>query len=347
MTHLYAAVAGYVGRPDQKGGTGVFCRPDGSATWTHVLDDLEAYTVLVHPKDPATVFAGTSDGVWRSSDQGKSFQRMQFPDAGKQVWSFLVDAGNPDLVYAGGSPIDLYRSEDRGATWRKLPNPQVPERCKAPFAARVMRLAQHPSRPGEIYAALEVAGVIRSADGGETWEDCSEDLIRLSNLPHLRSKIVSDSFAEGMLDGHAIITTPADPDAVTIAVRMGLFRSADQGKTWQDLEVGRFSPVTYGRDIRVSPADPNTLNAALSVAAASHDGGLYRSTDAGKTWRRFDKVQVHGTIMSVALHPRDPRTVYLGARYDGEIYGTEDGGETWQSARLPHGVKDIYAVACG
>ncbi|MBN8903403.1 MAG: hypothetical protein J0H57_20455, partial [Rhodospirillales bacterium] len=332
---------------DQKGGTGVFCRPAGQDAWIHALDHLEAYTVVVHPKDPATVFAGTSDGVWRSTDQGKSFQRMQFPDTGKQVWCFLVDAGNPDLVYAGGSPIDLYRSEDRGASWRKLPNPQVPERCKAPFAARVMRLAQHPSRPGEIYAALEVAGAIRTTDGGETWEDCSEDLIRLSNLPHLRSKIVSDSFAEGMLDGHAIITTPADPDAVTIAVRMGLFRSADQGRTWQDLEVGRFSPVTYGRDIRVSPADPNTLYAALSVAAASHDGGLYRSTDAGKTWRRFDKVQVHGTIMSVALHARDPNTVYLGARYGGEIYGTQDGGETWHAATLPHGVKDIYAVACG
>jgi len=68
----------------------------------------------------------------------------------------------------------------------------------------------------------------------------------------------------------------------------------------------RFSPVTYGRDVRVSPQDPKTIYAALSAAAASHDGGLYRSQDAGQTWRRFDKVQVHGTIMSVALHPTDP-----------------------------------------
>ena len=93
------------------------------------------------------------------------------------------------------------------------------------------------------------------------------------------------------------------------------------------MEVGRFSPTTYGRDIKVSPQIRKTLYAALSVAAASKDGAVYRSTDKGTTWQRFDKVQVHGTIMSVALHQTDPKQVYLGARYDGEIYGTEDGGD--------------------
>jgi photosystem II stability/assembly factor-like uncharacterized protein len=67
----------------------------------------------------------------------------------------------------------------------------------------------------------------------------------------------------------------------------------------------------------------------------------------GKTWQRFDKVQVHGTIMSVSLHQGDPKQVYLGARYEGEIYGTQDGGETWQAMPLPAGVKDIYSLACG
>jgi photosystem II stability/assembly factor-like uncharacterized protein len=128
---------------------------------------------------------------------------------------------------------------------------------------------------------------------------------------------------------------------------MGLFHTADRGETWEDMELGRFSPTTYGRDIKVSPQDGNTMYAALSVAAASKDGGVYRSQDAGKTWNRFDKVQVHGTIMSVALHQNDPHQVYLGARYDGEIYGTQDGGATWQAMPLPAGVKDIYSLACG
>ena len=203
-TNLYAALAGYVGRPDQTGRIGVFRRDAVGGEWQHVLPDLEAFTVIVHPYQPALVLAGTADGVWRSEDRGATFARADFPDKGKQIWSFLVDASNPDRVYAGGSPVDVYRSENGGKSWLRLPRPGIAERAKAPFAARVMRMAQHPARPNEIYAALEVNGVIRTTDGGETWEDCSADLIRLADLPHLKSKIVSDTFAEGMLDGHAI-----------------------------------------------------------------------------------------------------------------------------------------------
>jgi len=345
-SNLYAGVAGYVGRADQKGTVGVFSRQAGAETWTHVIKDHEAFVVEVHPTDPNVVLAGTSDGVYRSTDRGKTFSRTNFPDK-TQIWSFLVDAGNPNLVYAGASPIAGYRSEDRGETWRKLPDPGMPDRAVMPFACRVMRMAQHPRKPDTIFAALEVNGVMRTDDGGETWKDCSAGLIRLAHLPHLKSKIVSNTYNEGMLDGHAIATSAADPDGVIVAVRMGLFHTGDGGETWQDMEVGRFSPSTYGRDIKVSPQDPKTMYAALSVAAASKEGGLFRSQDAGQTWQRFDKVQVHGTVMSVALDRKDANRVYLGARYDGEIYGTEDGGATWQAAHLPQGVKDIYSLAVG
>lgn len=346
-TNLFAGVAGYVGRPDDVGDVGVFRRAEGSDGWEHVLKDIETFCVFVHPQLPDVVLAGTQDAIWRSDDAGKSFTRAAVPGETRQIWSFLVDSRDQNRIYAGASPIGYYLSEDCGATWRKLPDPDIPVHCKARFDARVMRMVQHPTRPDEIYAALEVSGAMRTTDGGETWTDCSSHLIELSELPHLKSKILSDTFAEGMLDAHAITMTPADPDGVLLAVRMGLFRSGDQGKTWQDMDVGRFSPTTYGRDIKTSPQDPDTLYAALSVAAASHDGGVYRSQDAGKTWTRFDKVQVHGTIMSVALHPRDPDQVYIGARYEGEIFATMDGGGTWREIRLPGQVKDIYSLSCG
>ena len=345
-SNVLVGIAGYVGRPDAAGAVGVFCRP-GNGAWQHVLSEVECFTVDVHPTNPEVIFAGTNNGVYRSTDRGASFKRTNFPDAGKQVWSFLVAGENPNLVYAGASPLDVYRSEDMGASWRKLPNPGIREHCTGPFAPRVMRMAQRPGKPGDIIAALEISGAMHTTNGGESWEDMSDDLIRLSAQPGLGSKIVQqETAAEGMLDGHAIATSAADPDAAIIAVRMGLFRTANGGKTWENMQINKFSPTTYGRDIRVSRSDPTTIYAALSVAAASHDGGVYRSQDAGRTWSRFDKVQVHGTIMSVGLHNTDPNQVYIGARYKGEIFGTTDGGASWQEMSIPVEVKDVYSVAC-
>jgi len=292
------------------------------------------------------VLAGTVDGVWISTDHGASFKRAAFPDT-IQIWSFLVDSRNASRIIAGASPVAFYESTDMGRTWAALPDSGIQEREQCAFRHRAMRMVQHPTRPDTIYAALEVNGVVRSEDFGRTWVDCSEHLVELAKQPHLKSSILTKNDAEGMLDGHAITISPADPDAVMLACRMGLFRSTDKGRTWVDMEMKRFSPITYGRDVRVSAKDPKTMYAALSVAAASHDGLVVRSDDAGKTWTRFDKVQVHGTIMSVALNDRNPDEVLIGARYQGEVFATRDGGKTWAATPLPGPVKDIYCLAVG
>jgi photosystem II stability/assembly factor-like uncharacterized protein len=347
QSYIYAGVGGYYANQEQGGLAGVFRGVLDGAGWTHPLSEREAFTVCVHPRYPNLVFAGTADGVYRSTDHGQTFRRADFPDRGVQIWSMLPDAAGGRRILAGGSPISVYRSDDDGETWKRAPDPHLPLHAKMPFDCRVMRLAPHPLRAHEIYAVLEVSGVMRSTDGGESWNDCSADLLRLAQSePRLRSKLVSDTEAEGMLDGHAVCTSASDPEAVIIAVRMGLFRSDDQGRTWQDLRVDRFSPFSYGRDIKVSPQNPSTLYACLSVAASSKDGALYRSRDVGRTWQRFDKVQPHGTLMSVALHQRDAQQIYIAARY-GEVFGTQDGGATWRDMPLPSGVQHIYALACG
>jgi photosystem II stability/assembly factor-like uncharacterized protein len=347
QSYVFAGVGGYYGTKDKSGKAGIFRRDASGADWNYVLKDLEAFTVFVHPRDPSLVFAGTADGVYRSTDHGATFKRAHFPDQGVQVWSFMVDPADPKRMLAGGSPVAVYRSTDSGETWTRAPKLDLPVHAKMPFNCRVMRFAPRPGHPNEIYAVLEVSGVMRSTDGGETWRDCSDHLIKLSEQePRLRSKLVSDTEAEGMLDGHAICTSSADPDGVIIACRMGLFRSNDQGKTWDDLRVDRYSPFTYGRDVRVSPQEPGTIYACLSIAASSKDGALYRSQDVGKSWQRFDKVQPHGTLMSVSLHPSDPKQVYIAARY-GEVFGTQDGGDTWRETPLPSDVQHIYALSCG
>ena len=148
------------------------------------------------------------------------------------------------------------------------------------------------------------------------------------------------------MDTHALTMSAAQPGTVFLAVRMGLFRSTDHGMNWEDMEVGRYSPLTYARDVQVSPQEPQVMYACLSPAARSRDGSLYRSQDLGKTWQRFDHgVQAHSTMMSVGPHPRDPKQVYCTTR-GGQVFGTQDGGATWNEYPLPSHVQDVYVVAC-
>jgi photosystem II stability/assembly factor-like uncharacterized protein len=342
----------YVGAMTTKNGGigGIYRREADGRTWQRLgngLPDTNVRAITVDPANPDIVFLGTDHGPFRSKDRGENWERLGFPDTGMALWSIAIDPHDPRRMYAGGSPVAVYRSDDAGDNWTRMPDPGIANRVTMSFPCRVMRLAMHPANKDELYATLEVNGVMRSTDAGHTWRDCTDDLARLGDLPHLKSRILSDTEIEGMLDGHAIAMTPADPDAVILAVRMGLFRSADQGKTWQDMEVGRFSPVTYGRDIRVSPHDPKTLFACLSVAANSNFGSLYRSHDVGRTWKRIDEaVTANSTLMAVALHHRDPETIFTVSRH-GQVFGTENGGASWIEQKLPETVKDVYALACG
>jgi photosystem II stability/assembly factor-like uncharacterized protein len=340
----------FVGAGKFTGGTisGLFRQKAGSDTWEAVTKGLpepaSIQAVTVHPTNRDVMFAGTQNGVYRSLDGGSTWARPDFP-SGLEVWAITVHPTNPRVIYAGTSPVGVVRSDDGGETWKRLPNVSQPERIKMAFACRVMRIAIVPGSPDEIYAGLEVAGAMRSLDGGEHWDDCSADLVALAERPNLKSKIQSDSFAEGMLDAHALAVSPAAPGSVFLAVRMGMFRSDDKGQRWRDMEVGRFSPLTYARDVRVSPQDARTLYACLSPAARSEDGSLYRTTDLGQSWSRVDHgVKARATMMALALDPGDANHVACASRC-GQVFSTADGGKSWRESLLPDGVKDVYALA--
>ena len=242
----------------------------------------------------------------------------------------------------------VYRSDDGGDHWKKLADPGLPDRVIMAFACRVMRLDVDPNSPDDVYATLEANGAMRSRNAGESWEDCTADLIRFCEEPKYRSRIGSQTEIEGMLDGHALACSAAAPGTVFLANRMGLFRSADRGEHWEDMEIGRFSPLTYGRDIRTSPHDPKVLYAALSPAAridrrlglpqrrCRQDLEALRPRHQG---RRDDDGR-HRSIR------RDPNQVYAISRV-GQVFGTQDGGKSWSETRLPEGVRDATAVACG
>ncbi len=313
---------------------------------TGLPDPASVHCITVHPQNPELVFIGTQDGPFVSADRGDHWHRPDFPEPGMPIWSILVHPSEPRRIYAGAAPVAIFLSEDGGEEWRLLSRPELPERAPMPFACRVMRLAIDPAAPRDIFATIEVNGVMRSHDGGESWVDCNRGLVQLAEQPRLKSNLVSGADAEGMLDGHAICVSPADPGAVFLACRMGLFRSGDGGDTWQDIGVGRFSPLTYARDIRPAPQDPRTLYACLSVHATGDTGSLAKSSDLGRSWRRFDHgVNLTATMMNLAVHQRDPEQVYGVAR-KGQVIGTQDGGKTWHEYRLPAGCEDVYAVAC-
>ena len=351
-TRIFAGAGHSVSATGARLRGGLFRRNAGEGDWEALSAGLpgnvEVRAIAVHPHDRNVIYVGTQDGPYRSTDGGDRWERVGFPDRGAVIWSLGFHPTRPQVMYAGTAPVALYRSEDGGDTWRRL-SAKSPALCeKAGFDTRTVRITVDPGRPDDVYAALEVSGVIRSSDGGESWTDVSAALIKLAAEPHLKSSVGGRACGdcEGMLDSHALAVSGAAPGTAFLAIRMGLFRSDDRGATWYDTRIGRFSPLTYCRDVIVSPHDPRVMYACLSQAAFSTDGSLYRSDDIGVSWRRVDRgIKAESTVMAVCVHPRDPARVYCIAR-GGQVFGTEDSGASWQEYRLPRCVEDAYTVAC-
>ncbi len=352
MTHYV-----YVGVPQWSSteGSGVlgglFRQEVGAREWHHLSKGLpekaEIRVLAIYPDNPQIVYAGTQDGPYRSADSGDHWERLAFPDPGMVVWSISFHPRNPQILYLGTAPAAVYRSDNGGESWHRLPIVETAGMVSMAFPTRIIRLAIDPSHPEDIYAGLEVGGVIHSRDGGDTWSDCTPALLRLADQAHLKSRLGSDTESEGMMDAHAVAVSTARPGTVFLANRMGLFCSPDRGESWQEMEIWRFSPFAYARDIQVAPHDSHTLYAALSPAALSQAGAIYRSQDLGQTWRRFDHhVTPRRTMMAVALSRQDPQCVY-GVNSIGQVFGTQDGGATWNEFPLPAGLRNVYALACG
>src|SRR5437870_12931074 len=278
-SHIYAGAA------RSMDGTfgGVFRQAVDEDRWEHLTSGLphetDDHAITVHPDNPDVVYLGSTKGAYRSTNRGTSWERLRLPDGDADIWSISIHPKNPRIVYAGVSPPGVYRSEDGGDTWRKMADPGLPDRVIMAFPCRVMRLAVDPNSPDDIYATLEANGTMRSRNGGETWEDCTADLIRFCEEPKYRSRIGSQPEIEGMLDGHALTCSAAAPGTVFLANRMGLFRSNDRGAHWQDMEISRFSPLTYGGDIRVSPHGPGGVCACVTSAALGTAGAVHRIAD--------------------------------------------------------------------
>src|SRR5260370_309109 len=119
-------------------GSGAWLSPDGGESWRRVGKGLwsesRVFGLSLHPREPRTLFAGANDGVYKSTDGGQSFERLDSPMNDLDVWRVAVDPADPDIIFAGTRPAALFRSKDGGAHWQKLaadipeewPNVRVP-----------------------------------------------------------------------------------------------------------------------------------------------------------------------------------------------------------------------------
>src|ERR1700693_4871963 len=142
-TQVYAGVAGTVGMSHTGNLAGVFRQALGDNKWEKLggglPEDAEVHAITVPPGESNTVYVGSTKGLYRSANRGGKFERLALPDAEADIWSVLVHPKNPRRIYAGASPIVVYRSDDGGEHWKKLADPGLPHRVHLPVACRVLR----------------------------------------------------------------------------------------------------------------------------------------------------------------------------------------------------------------
>src|SRR5262249_17264765 len=90
------------------------------------------------------IAAQIAASIGSSTDCGEHWERLGFPDRGVQVWSILVDPKNLRTLYAGTSPVAVYRSDDGGDNWRRLSDPRIPDRVRMPFDCRAKQGGRQP-----------------------------------------------------------------------------------------------------------------------------------------------------------------------------------------------------------
>jgi photosystem II stability/assembly factor-like uncharacterized protein len=222
------------------------------------------------------ILAGTTAGVLRSDDGGETFAEASDGLATRHIRWLVYHPDVSDLEFAGTEPAGIFVSHDGAGSWRACPEVEALRDEHgwwlpySPEAGCVRGLAFHGERA---YAAVEVGGVLRSDDAGETWRlaggSTGEPVFEIPPAPLVFS------------DVHWVASNPASPDLVYAATAEGLYRSADGGDTWTGTHAG-----SYCRAVWVDPVDPEHLVLSPADSVARKNGRIEETRDGGKTWER-------------------------------------------------------------
>jgi photosystem II stability/assembly factor-like uncharacterized protein len=241
-------------------GGGLFISTNDGAAWTRHLFGSPAVYVWTSAVDPETgaIYAGTrGEGLWRSTDDGGSFARI---DGGTmpQVRTIAFDAARPGRVLVGGNK-GIWRSSDGGATFAKV------------AAAFTLSLSIDPSDPDVVYAATQTLGVYKSTDGGQSFAASNDGLtfMRMS-----RSGVVA--------------IDPSNPSTLYASTEGGgVFKSRDAGATWAPVNDGLGDLTVFG--LTLDAGQPNVL-----YAAGPH--GVYRTETGAETTSVLQPASMSGKV---------------------------------------------------
>ena len=314
---LYIGSGEGLHRPDLGVGDGIFKSVDGGKSWTHIgLDDIQQVArIIVHPYDPDIVFvaglghpygANEMRGVYRTKNGGGTWERVLFINRNTGAVQVEFDPQNPNIIYAdmwehqegpwenarfSGPNSGLYKSTDRGNTWRKITN-GLPS---ADQGLGRIGIGISPSNPDRIYAtvdARENGGVYRSDDAGEHWY-----------LVHTNHRVWGrgGDFAE--LKVH-----PKNPDIV-FSGNIAAYKSMDGGYTWTSIK-GAPGGDDYHR-IWINPIHPDIMLFAA-------DQGATITVNGGKTWSSWYN-QPTAQLYHVTTDNQFPYWVYGGQQESGAI----------------------------
>jgi len=299
-------------------GQGVMTSADDGETWTRtglrqgMHSDCIVKALLADPWHPDVVYAGTDMGLYQSADGGVTWRLLDTPMTGAMVWSMAIDPVDPRVMFAGtGTPSKpgIYRSTDAGKSWRHLPVEIAPE-CPNVGIPRPTAIALDPTDHRRVWVGLEVDGVRCSDDGGETWSKVN------GQIPNQ--------------DVHSVLVVAGPPKTVFTVVNDEVWRSTDDGQTWQAAHAREVFPWHYPRGIAVKPDNAKTVFVTLGDTTPGRIGTVMRSSDAGATWQSLAlPVPPNSAVWTVSLPASAPDTVFAASRY-GYLYRSDDGGDSWR-----------------
>ena len=318
----------------------------------------EINCVVQDPRDPKRVYAAVNSAwfgphlhvstnggkTWKLSEKGLELKSVE-GESLKRIWKIQPGhADEPKVVYLGGDPGALFRSEDYGKSWSEVTslNQHATRKRWNPGAGGMCLHSIEPLGGGRLVVAISAAGAFRSSDDGANWEPYNQGV---------RTDFQPEKFPEVGQCVHKLRAHPANPNLLFQQNHCGIYRGAFDGKKWKDISKGL--PSRFGFAAAVPASEPETMF-TVPIQSPEYrcnlDGALAvgRTRDGGKTWALLRKgLPQENTHLSILREAMDadahkPAGVYFGTA-GGQVYYSRNGGDSWQA--LAEHLPPVYSVS--